>query len=98
MLSFILFSLLALVAAQPPPAWDLRIDHQRGDTVAWGAIIHGDLYESIQVVSGVSYSPSLAGSNQGRPLLSWKLPRDMQRGCVSVGFDLEVMISMRGGA
>ena len=38
----------------------------------------------MQVVAGV------AGYDHRQPLLSWKLPRDMDRGCVGVGFELEV--------
>ncbi len=48
-------------------------------------LIQGRMYAHMQVVAGV------AGNDHMQPLLSWKLPRDMDRGCVGVGFELEVM-------
>ena len=84
-LSIIFLSFLTLLSAQPPPAWDLRVDHQRGDNITWGSAIQGRVCAHMQVVAGV------ADDDQRQPLLSWKLPRDMDRGCVGVGFELEVM-------
>ena len=65
-----------------PSAWYQQVDYQRGDVVPWGADILGEFYETIRVVSGVSL--------QERVLFSWRLPRDLARGCSSAGFDLEV--------
>ncbi len=79
----ILLFLLPFSFAQPPAACYQRVDHQRGDVVPWTADIHDEFYKTIRVVSGVSL--------QERVLFSWRLPRNLSRGCVSEGFDLEVM-------
>ncbi len=79
----LLIYFLSFTNAQSPPAWDQQVDHLRGDLVPWNARIHGEFYKDIRVVSGVSL--------RGRVVFTWKLPRDLKRGCLSVGYDLEVM-------
>ena len=82
MIPILLLLSIPLCTAQPLPAWDLRVDHQLGDSVPWNDAVYGDVYTSIRVVSGVSV--------RGRVLFSWKLPRDLERGCMSLGFNVEV--------
>lgn len=82
MLLLLLFSSLSFTIAQPPPAYDLRVDHQRGDIVPWAANIRDQYYDTVPVVSGVSL--------RERVLFSWKLPSDLARGCSCVAFDVEV--------
>ncbi len=79
----LLIYFLSFTNAQSPPAWDQQVDHLRGDLVPWNARILGEFYKDIRVVSGVSL--------RGRVVFTWKLPRDLKRGCLSVGYDLEVM-------
>jgi hypothetical protein len=87
MLLLLLFSSLSFTIAQPPPAYDLRVDHQRGDIVPWAANIRDQYYDTVPVVSGVSL--------RERVLFSWKLPQDLARGCSCVGFDVEVTSNTR---
>lgn len=79
----LLIYFLSFTDAQGPSAWDQQVDYLRGDVVPWNALIHGEFYKDIRVVSGVAL--------RGRVVFTWKLPRDLKRGCLSVGYDLEVM-------
>jgi hypothetical protein len=83
----LVFVSLPFAMALPPPAWYLQVDHQRGDLVPWAADILGEFRSKVRVVGGVSL--------QAPFLFSWRMPRSIERGCTSAGFDLEVTGGVR---